>query len=129
MQLEGVIAKRADSPYASRAHAQLAQAQVQAASGVRGRAATRTAATIAAQIGSLLLGVYDATGQPRIRRQCRDGLGYRDARMLKEKLARLDIPEPPFTGRRQSRADGREAPRGATAGSSRNWWPKWSTPR
>ena len=36
MKLEGVIAKRADAPYVSRAHRDLAEAEVRAAPGVRG---------------------------------------------------------------------------------------------
>jgi bifunctional non-homologous end joining protein LigD len=113
MKLEGIIAKRADAPYASRRtetwlklKCKLRQEFVVAGYTDRSDGA--------AQIGSLLLGVYDDAGQLVSVGSVGTGWDAAEAAALKKKLAKLEVPRAPFAagasapGRWSRRAAGSE---------------------
>ena len=111
--LEGVIGKRADSPYRQRAHARLDQAQVPAAAGIRHRrlpVAGRLAPRLRLRCCS---GVHERRRQAPLRGPRRHRLRRRDARRSREQArapARATI--------RRSRTRPAAASRAAYNGSS-----------
>ena len=70
------------------------------------------------ELGSLLVGYYD-DGRLRYAGKVGTGLTDSDLRLLRERLEPLEVTESPFDGRR---------PRRARGSSSRGWWPRWSSP-
>ncbi|SCK08890.1 bifunctional non-homologous end joining protein LigD [Variovorax sp. HW608] len=113
MGLEGVMAKRADAPYASRRtetwlklKCQLRQEFVIAGY------TDRTGGP--AQVGSLLLGVHDAAGALVSVGSVGTGWGAKEAAALKQRLSKIEIDRPPFAagaakpGRWSKRSPGSE---------------------
>jgi bifunctional non-homologous end joining protein LigD len=96
MNLEGVIAKRLDAPYASRRtetwlKLKCKQRQEFIVCGYTDRSDG------APQIGSLLLGVHAPNGDLVSVGSVGTGWASEEARDLKGKLVKLEIPKPPFT--------------------------------
>jgi bifunctional non-homologous end joining protein LigD len=96
MGLEGVIAKRKDAPYESRRTEtwlklknKLRQEFV--VGGYSDRAGT------ASEIGALMLGVYEADGTLRYVGNVGTGWDAKTAAALKKKLAKMELPETPFS--------------------------------
>lgn len=95
MNLEGVIAKRADSPYSSRrTEAWLKLKCKQRQEFVVCGYTNRTDG--APQIGSLLLGVHASDGQLMSVGSVGTGWDAQEATDLKNRLAKLEVDEPPF---------------------------------
>jgi len=96
MNLEGVIAKRADAPYASRRtetwlKLKCKQRQEFVVCGYTDRSDGTP------QIGSLLLGVHDESGALISVGSVGTGWDSKEATALKEKLATLEVKKAPFT--------------------------------
>ena len=113
MNLEGVIAKRADAPYSSRRtetwlKLKCKQRQEFVVCGYTDRSDGSP------QIGSLLLGVYAANGELVSVGSVGTGWDSKEAAELKRRLSKLEIPKPPFAagaakpGRWSKRAAGSE---------------------
>jgi bifunctional non-homologous end joining protein LigD len=113
MGLEGVIAKRADAPYASR----------RTDSWLKLKCKLRQEFVVCGytdrtdgspQVGSLLLGVYADNGDLVSAGSVGTGWSSSAAAELKKKLVKLEVPKPPFTagaakpGRWSKRASGTE---------------------
>ncbi len=95
MNLEGVIAKRADSPYTSRrTEAWLKLKCKQRQEFVICGYTNRTDG--APQIGSLLLGVHSADGQLVSVGSVGTGWDAQEAADLKKRLVKLEVPDAPF---------------------------------
>lgn len=95
MNLEGVIAKRLDAPYVSRRSEtwlklKCKQRQEFVVCGYTDRTDGSP------QIGSLLLGVHGPNGELVSVGSVGTGWDSTEAQDLKRKLARLEVPEPPF---------------------------------
>jgi bifunctional non-homologous end joining protein LigD len=95
MRMEGIIAKRADAPYTSRRtetwlklKCKLRQEFVVAGYTDRSDGS--------AQIGSLLLGVYEGSGELVSVGSVGTGWNAAEAADLKKKLAKIEVPKPPF---------------------------------
>ncbi|MDM0014956.1 DNA ligase D [Variovorax sp. J22P168] len=113
MNLEGVIAKRADAPYASRRTETWLKLKCQQRQEfVVAGYTDRTGST--AEVGSLLLGVHDADGKLLSVGSVGTGWDAEEAKQLKRKLAKLEVTKPPFAagaakpGRWSKRAVGSE---------------------
>jgi bifunctional non-homologous end joining protein LigD len=96
MHLEGVIAKRADAPYVSRRtetwlKLKCKRRQEFVVCGYVDRSDN------SAQIGSLLLGVYDAAGSLLSVGKVGTGWDADEARRLKERLKKIHIDSAPYT--------------------------------
>ncbi|MES2991738.1 MAG: DNA ligase D [Pseudomonadota bacterium] len=113
MQLEGIIAKRADAPYVSRR----AETWLKLKCKLRQEfvvAGYTDRSDGAAQIGSLLLGVYDDAGQLVSVGSVGTGWDAAEAAALKKQLAKIETPRAPFAagasapGRWSRRAAGSE---------------------
>ena len=113
MNLEGVIAKRADAPYTSRRtetwlKLKCKQRQEFVIAGYTDRSDG------SAQIGSLLLGVHGPNGELISAGSVGTGWDSKFAAELKSKLAKMEVPKPPFAagaskpGRWSKRAPGTE---------------------
>ncbi len=113
MNLEGVIAKRADAPYVSRRtetwlKLKCQQRQEFVVAGYTDRS------DASGEVGSLLLGVHDAEGKLVSVGSVGTGWDSKEAAQLKTKLAKLEVPAPPFAagvakpGRWSKRAAGSE---------------------
>ncbi|HEX7441690.1 MAG TPA: DNA ligase D [Caldimonas sp.] len=95
LNLEGVIAKRADAPYVSRRtetwlKLKCGQRQEFVIGGFTDRAGA------AAEVGSLLLGVHDAAGKLAYTGNVGTGWDSKTGRELHRKLARIEVAEAPF---------------------------------
>jgi bifunctional non-homologous end joining protein LigD len=97
LQLEGVIAKRADAPYVTRRSdtwlkLKCSQRQEFVIAGFTDRKGDPRAA----QIGSLLLGVHDAAGKLVFAGSVGTGWDGKAAAELKQRLLPLEVDKPPF---------------------------------
>ena len=126
MELEGVIAKRADAPYVSRRTETWLKLKCQQRQEFVIARLHRPRSGAPREVGSLLLGVHDDERQAASTPAASAPAGTRrPARELQRKLAQLEVDEAAVRGRRRSsRAAGRSARRAASAGSSRSWWPR-----
>ncbi|MEO8627063.1 MAG: DNA ligase D [Betaproteobacteria bacterium] len=96
MQLEGIVAKRADAPYVSRRSEtwlklKCKHRQEFVVCGYTNRSGGTT------QIGSLLLGIYDAAGALVSAGSVGTGWSSDEASTLKTKLSKLDSAKSPFS--------------------------------
>jgi bifunctional non-homologous end joining protein LigD len=97
MKLEGVIAKRADAPYVSQRSATWLKLKcTQRQEFVIVGYTDRKGASDATAIGSLLLGVHDGKGKLVLVGSVGTGWDTRTAADLKQRLARIEIAQPPF---------------------------------
>ncbi|MDH6169166.1 bifunctional non-homologous end joining protein LigD [Variovorax boronicumulans] len=96
MQMEGVIAKRADAPYVSR----------RSETWLKLKCKLRQEFVICGytdrtdesdQVGSLLLGIHDASGKLASVGSVGTGWNAEEAREIKQKLLPLEAPSPPFS--------------------------------
>jgi bifunctional non-homologous end joining protein LigD len=132
LNLEGVIAKRADSPYVSaRSESWLKLKWRPRQEFVVGGFMDRGGDAAAKEVGSLLLGVYDG-GQLRFAGGLGTGWDARTAAALKAQLLKLEVQTPPFVGgvpakgRWTTRTPGTErwvAPRVVVEASFADWTP------
>ena len=100
LNLEGVIAKRADAPYVSeRTDTWLKLKLRQRQEFVIAGFADRENNARAAEIGSLMLGVYDDAARLVSVGSVGTGWDARTAAALKQKLGRIEVAEPPFASR------------------------------
>jgi bifunctional non-homologous end joining protein LigD len=108
LQLEGVIAKRADAPYESRRNeAWLKLKCSQRQEFVIAGFTDRKGDPAASQIGSLLLGVHDAAGKLVFVGSVGTGWDSKAAAELKQRLVPLEIDKPPFEGGAPGSSSGR----------------------
>jgi len=113
LKLEGLIAKRADSPYVSRrSESWLKLKSRQRQEFVIAGFSDRSGDPRAAEIGSLVLAVHDEHGQLRPAGNVGTGWSAKTAALLKTRLVKLEVGAPPF----ESASDGK-----------RKRWPKKST--
>jgi bifunctional non-homologous end joining protein LigD len=98
MKLEGVIAKRADAPYVSqRSTTWLKLKCTQRQEFVIVGYTDRKGVPDASAIGSLLLGVHDGEGNLVLVGSVGTGWDTQTAADLKQRLARIEVEQPPFS--------------------------------
>ncbi|MBE7416573.1 MAG: DNA ligase D [Ideonella sp.] len=124
LKLEGLIAKRADSPYVSRrTDSWLKLKSRQRQEFVIAGFTDRSGDPRAAEIGSLVLAVHDEHGRLRPAGNVGTGWSAKTAALLKTRLLKLEVGAPPFE------------PAAAGDGKSKRWpkkstWPeRWVKPQ
>ncbi len=118
LKLEGIIAKRGDSPYVSqRSQTWLKLKCRQRQEFVVGGFTDRGDLGNAAEVGSLLLGVFDARRKLVFAGGVGTGWSSDTARALKSRLVKLTLPESPFS----DAADGRKGKGSRRAAATQRW--------